>query len=62
MVNNASDAWDISDRAGCADLVTTGNIYNSAYGDSEAGRKCADHEYWSGSISRNSPVLTGTLR
>ena len=66
VVNNASDAWDISDRDSCADLVDREDIFASAYMTSESGARCQDHAYWNGNNAvhnfQDDPVLTGTLR
>jgi len=66
VVNNASDAWDISDRGSCASLVDRNDIFASAYRTSGPGAMCQNHAHWNGNASVNSfqddPVLTGTLR
>ena len=66
VVNNASDAWDISDRDSCADLVDREDIFASAYNDrtfGSGGARCQDHTFWNGNHDfQNDPVLTGTLR
>ena len=72
MVNNASDAWDISDRGadlgagGCADLVDREDLFASAYRTSASGAMCQDHAYWNGNNTVNNfqddPVRSGTLR
>lgn len=54
VVNTASDAWDITDRDGCDDLVGDAeDIYSDAYATSD----CANHKNWN-----PRSFLTGSLR